>query len=107
MYKNCREELLAVMRAFVIETGENEFSRAEAIAAMRRSGGKYPEGTVSAHLTYRCCANIPTRCYKPMYDDYEKIGSPKQIGILTLVIYNGIISTINKKKEHIECKVKK
>ena len=34
MYKNCREELLAVMRAFVIETGENEFSRAEAIAAM-------------------------------------------------------------------------
>lgn len=27
MYKNCREELLAVMRAFVIETGENEFSR--------------------------------------------------------------------------------
>ncbi len=27
--------------------------------------------------------------------------------ILTLVIYNGIISTINKKKEHIECKVKK
>lgn len=51
MYKNCREELLAVMRAFVIETGENEFSRAEAIAAMRRSGGKYPEGTVSAHLT--------------------------------------------------------
>lgn len=41
MYKNCREELLAVMRAFVIETGENEFSRAEAIAAMRRSGGKY------------------------------------------------------------------
>lgn len=77
MYKNCREELLAVMRAFVIETGENEFSRAEAIAAMRRSGGKYPEGTVSAHLTYRCCANIPTRCYKPMYDDYEKIGNGK------------------------------
>lgn len=74
MYKNCREELLAVMRAFVIETGENEFSRAEAIAAMRRSGGKYPEGTVSAHLTYRCCANIPTRCYKPMYDDYEYTG---------------------------------
>lgn len=34
MYKNCREELLAVMRAFVIETGENEFSRAEAIAAI-------------------------------------------------------------------------
>ena len=56
MYKNCREELLA---------------------AMRRSGGKYPEGTVSAHLTYRCCANIPTRCYKPMYDDYEKIGNGK------------------------------
>lgn len=27
--------------------------------------------------------------------------------VLTLVIYNGIISTINKKKEHIECKVKK
>lgn len=78
MYKNCREELLAVMRAFVIETGENEFSRAEAVAAMRRSGGKYPEGTVSAHLTYRCCANIPTRCYKPMYDDYEKIGKEKR-----------------------------
>ena len=77
MYKNCREELLAVMRAFVIETGENEFSRAEAIAAMRRSGSKYPEGTVSAHLTYRCCANIPTRCYKPMYDDYEKVGNGK------------------------------
>lgn len=36
MYKNCREELLAVMRAFVIETGENEFSRAEAIAAMAK-----------------------------------------------------------------------
>lgn len=43
MYKNCREELLAVMRAFVIETGENEFSRAEAIAAMRRSvNAPYP-----------------------------------------------------------------
>lgn len=37
MYKNCREELLAVMRAFVIETGENEFSRAEAIAAIVNS----------------------------------------------------------------------
>lgn len=30
-----------------------------------------------------------------------------KLTILTLVIYNGIISTINKKKEHIECKVKK
>jgi hypothetical protein len=27
MYKNCREEMFVVMRAFVIETGENEFSR--------------------------------------------------------------------------------
>lgn len=51
MYKNCREELLAVMRAFVIETGENGFSRVEAIATMCRSDSKYPEGTVSAHLT--------------------------------------------------------
>ncbi len=93
MYKNCREELLAVMRAFVIETGENEFSRAEAIAAMRRSGGKYPEGTVSAHLTYRCCANIPTRCYKPMYDDYEKIG----INQLLLLIKLLIIECLNEK----------
>lgn len=49
----------------------------EKFMGMRRSGGKYPEGTVSAHLTYRCCANIPTRCYKPMYDDYEKIGNGK------------------------------
>lgn len=52
---------------------ENEFTRAEAIAAMRRAGTKYTLGTVSAHISYRCCANIP-RYNKPMYDDYEKIG---------------------------------
>ena len=52
---------------------ENELTRAEAIAAMRRAGTKYTPGTVSAHISYRCCANIP-RYYKPMYDDYEKIG---------------------------------
>ena len=73
MYKNCREELLAVMTEYVKEKGENEFTRAEAIAAMRRAGTKYTPGTVSAHISYRCCANIP-RYYKPMYDDYEKIG---------------------------------
>ena len=50
---------------------ENEFTRAEAIAAMRRAGTKYTPGTVSAHISYRCCA----RYYKPMYDDYEKIGN--------------------------------
>lgn len=73
MYKNCREELLAVLTEYVKEKGENEFTRAEALAAMRRAGSKYTSGTVSAHLAYRCCANIP-RYYKPMYDDYEKIG---------------------------------
>ena len=73
MYKNCREELLAVMTEYVKEKGENEFTRAEALAAMRRAGTKYTPGTVSAHISYRCCANIP-RYYKPMYDDYEKIG---------------------------------
>lgn len=40
---------------------------------MRRAGSKYKSGSVSANLSYRCCANIP-RYYKPMYDDYEKIG---------------------------------
>ena len=73
MYKNCREELLAVLTEYVKEKGENEFSRAEAITAMRRAGSKYKSGSVSAHLLYRCCANVP-RYYKPMYDDYEKIG---------------------------------
>lgn len=38
MYKNCREELLVVMTEYVKEKGENEFTRAEAIAAMRRAG---------------------------------------------------------------------
>ena len=73
-YKNCREELLAVMTEYVKEKGENEFTRAEALAAMHRAGTKYTPGTVSAHISYRCCANIP-RYYKPMYDDYEKIGN--------------------------------
>ena len=73
MYKNCREELLAVLTEYVKEKGENEFTRAEALAAMRRTGSKYKPGSVSAHLSYRCCANVP-RYYKPMYDDYEKIG---------------------------------
>ena len=73
MYKNCREELLAVMRAYVIEIGENAFTRQEAIKAMERNGSKYTVGSVSAHLSYRCCANIP-RYYKPTYDDYEKLG---------------------------------
>ena len=73
MYKNCREELLAVFTEYVEEKGENEFTRAEAIATMRRVGSKCKSGSVSAHLSYRCCANIP-RYYKPMYDDYEKIG---------------------------------
>ena len=45
----------------------------EAIVAMRRAGSKYKPGSVSAHLSYRCCANV-RRYYKPMYDDYEKIG---------------------------------
>ena len=73
MYKNCREELLAVLTEYVKEKGENEFSRAEAIAAMRRVGSKYKSGSVSAHLSYRCCANVP----RSMYDDYEKIGDGK------------------------------
>ncbi len=30
-------------------------------------------GIIQGQLSYRCCANIP-RYYKPMYDDYEKIG---------------------------------
>ena len=40
---------------------------------MRRAGSKYKSGSVSAHLSFRCCANV-SRYYKPMYDDYEKIG---------------------------------
>ena len=70
---NCREELLAVLTEYVKEKGENEFTRTEAIAAMRRAGSKYKSGSVSAHLSFRCCANV-SRYYKPMYDDYEKIG---------------------------------
>lgn len=66
MYKNCREELLAVLRAFVIETGENEFSRAEALAAMRRTGSKYSDGTVSAYLTYRCSEGADN-----LYENYQ------------------------------------
>ena len=73
MYKIWREELLAVMTEYVKKKGENEFTRAEVIVAMRRAGTKYTPGTVSAHISYRCCANIPGY-YKPMYDDYEKIG---------------------------------
>ena len=69
MYKNCREELLAVITAYVKENGVNEFTRAEAIKAMCKAGGKYTDRTVS----YRCCANI-VRYYKPMHDDFEKIG---------------------------------
>ena len=61
------------MTAYVKEKGENEFNRQEALAAMRRAGSKYTPGTVSVHLSYRCCTDIP-RYYKPMYDDYEKIG---------------------------------
>ena len=61
------------MTAYVKEKEENEFNRQEALAAMRRAGSKYTPGTVSALLFYRCCADIP-RYYKPMYDDYEKIG---------------------------------
>lgn len=41
---------------------------------MRRAGSKYKLGSISAHLPYRCCANVP-RYYKPMYNDYEKIGN--------------------------------
>ena len=51
MYKNCREELLAVMTEYVKEKGENEFTRAEVIVAMRRAGTKYTPGTVSAHIS--------------------------------------------------------
>ena len=65
--------LLAVLTEYVKEKGENEFTRAGALAAMRRAGSKYKSGSVSANLSYRCCANIP-RYYKPMYNDYEKIG---------------------------------
>lgn len=36
---------------------------------MRRAGSKYTTGTVNAHLSYRCCTDIP-RYYKPMYDDF-------------------------------------
>ena len=74
MYKNCREELLAVLTEFVKEKGVNEFTRPEALAAMRRAGTKYKQGSISAHISYRCCANVP-RYYKPMYDDYEKLGN--------------------------------
>lgn len=74
MYRSCREELLAVMRAFVIETGENELTRSEVLAEMRRKRSRYKSEVISAHLSYRCCANVP-RCYKPMYDDFEKIGN--------------------------------
>lgn len=74
MYKNCREELLAVLTEYVKEKGENEFTRAETIAAMRRAGSKYKLGSISAHLSYRCCANV-LRYYKLMYNNYEKIGN--------------------------------
>lgn len=40
---------------------------------MRRAGSKYKLGSISALISYRCCANVP-RYYKPVYDDYEKIG---------------------------------
>ncbi len=39
---------------------------------MRRAGSKYTTGTVSAHLSYRCCTDIP-RYYKPMYDDFAVV----------------------------------
>ena len=39
---------------------------------MRRAGSKYTTGTVSAHLAYRCCTDIP-RYYKPMYDDFAVV----------------------------------
>ena len=48
MYKNCREELLAVLTEFVKEKGVNEFTRPEALAAMRRAGTKYKPGSISA-----------------------------------------------------------
>lgn len=61
MYKNCREELLAVLTEYVKEKGENEFTRAEAIAAMRRAGSKYKSGSVSAIDAVRMFEGIISR----------------------------------------------
>lgn len=65
MYKICREELLAVLTECVKEKCGNDFTRVEVIVARYRAGSKYTSGTVSTHLSYRYCANVP-RYYKPM-----------------------------------------
>lgn len=71
MYKNCREELLAVMRAFVIETGENEFSRAEAIAAMKRLKDVLAEAIYDTF-------NIPVHYTTLSENEYEEMYALRQ-----------------------------
>lgn len=70
--EGCREEVLAAARR-IHAAGHADFSPAEIIAQMQRSGTTYPESTIRTHVVSRLCANAPVN-HTPTYDDLERVG---------------------------------
>jgi len=68
----CREEILAAFDALQKRSAREDFSPAEIIAEMERSGSRYPPETIRTEIASRMCTGAP-RHHATFYDDLERV----------------------------------